>query len=92
MLGGLSAVGVVVALFNRLWWSVAAYIVLTVASFALLFTYRLFVVAATRAVDADASVVGIKARERWAILAVVAACLANGVVLGLAIGSLEYWF
>lgn len=88
----LSAAGIVVALFNQTVFSLVAYGVLVAASFVLLFYYRMSSVAATRAVDANASLVGVKGKEKLAILACVVSCLANGIVLGLELGNWEVWF
>lgn len=89
---GLSVAAVIVALLNRPLYSLIAYVLLVVASFALLFWYRMATVAVTRIADADASVVGIKPKEKLAILAIVAGCVANGIVLGLEVGGWEMWF
>lgn len=88
----LSACVVVVALFNVPRWSIIANIVVVVASFVLLLLYRLSLVAVTRAADADASVVGVKMKEKLAISAAVIGCFANGIVIGLEVGSWEMWF
>ena len=88
----LSGCAVVVALFNVPLWSIIANCVVVVASFVLLLIYRLSLVAVTRAVDADASVVGVKTQEKLAMVAAVVGCLANGIVIGLEVGSWEVWF
>ncbi len=88
----LSGCAVVIALFNVPFWSMIANVVVVIASFVLLLVYRLSLVAVTRAVDADASVVGVKTQEKLAIMAAVVGCLANGIVIGLEVGSWEMWF
>lgn len=87
-----SAIGVVVALFNVPLWSLVTYGALVLCGFVLLFLHRMQAVAFTRALDADATVVGIKAKEKIAILASVLGCVANGIVIGLEVGSWEMWF
>lgn len=91
VLWGLSAGGVVVALFSITLWSLIGWVTLVVATFVLLFRYRVSLVAATQAMDADAAVVGIKAPEKITIVAVVIACVANGIVLGLEVGAWPVW-
>lgn len=88
----LSLLALVVALFNVPRWSIVANIVVVVAAFVLLLVYRLSLVAVTRAEDADASVVGVKTKEKLAIAASVLGSLANGIVIGLEVGSWEMWF
>lgn len=72
--------------------SLVIWAVLLLASFALLLVYRLGLVSATREVDANASVIGIKPIERITIVVVVIACCLNGIVIGLWVGSLSLWW
>lgn len=90
-LWGLSAAGLVVSLFANTQWSAIAFGVLSVAGAALLYWYRMSLVDATRQLDADASVVGIKPLEKLTIWLLVLSCVANGFVIGLWVGSWEFW-
>ena len=92
VLWALSAAGVLIALFQNSVWSAFAYGVLVVAGGVLLFRYRLMRVAVTRSATASVTVVGIRADERLTILALVLACVANGIVIGMWVGSWEIWF
>lgn len=73
-------------------WTAAAYGVLVVAAFVLLFQYRVSLVRATRTASGSGSVVGVKRLERLTLVAVAVAAAANGVVLGRWLGGLELWF
>lgn len=92
MLVAFSVAAIAVALLFKPFFSLIAYSMLVVSSFGLLFGYRMSTVVATRTADADASVVGIKPKEKLVILAIVAGCVANGIVLGLEIGGWDMWF
>lgn len=92
-LWAISLGGVIVALLDRLPWSWAAYGVLVVAAFVLLFRYRLALVRRTRSADSGTgAVVGVKRMEWITMAAVAAGCAANGVVIGRWVASLEVWF
>ena len=87
---GLGAAAVIVAFLGMLGVSVAAYAALLLGGMILLILYRTQLVQTSMSIDGAAvSVVGI---ERLAVLAIVAGCLANGIVIGLWIAGLELWF
>ena len=87
---GLAAAAAAVAILNDRTFSMAAYGVLLVVGIALLIVYRMSVVRAS--MSADGAAVGVQKLERLTVLAIVLGCLANGIVIGLWVGSLEYWF
>ncbi|HMR47761.1 MAG TPA: hypothetical protein PKE40_00670 [Arachnia sp.] len=87
---GLSIAAAAVALTNQLTPSLIAYGALLIAGTTLLLLYRMSVVRATMSADGEA--VAVLAFERIAVLAIVLGCLANGVVIGLWVGSWELWF
>ncbi len=88
----LSVAAFIVSLFNLPRVSITVFLILVVASFILLLTYRLSLASLTREMDADASVVNIGIAEKLVILASAIGCLANGIVIGLEVGSWEMWF
>lgn len=87
---GLAAAAAAVAILNDRMFSIVAYGVLLVVGIALLIVYRMSVVRAS--MSADGAAVGVQTLERFTVLAIVLGCLANGIVIGLWVGSLEYWF
>lgn len=86
----LSAVAAGVAILNELTWSLIAYGGLLVVGVALLIVYRISAVRAS--MSANGAAVGVMAFERVAVAAIILGCLANGIVIGLWVGSWELWF
>ena len=86
----LGAAAVAVAFLDVLGVSIAAYSALLLGGMILLIWYRTELVQASMSFDGAAvNVVGL---ERLAVLAIVAGCLANGIVIGLWVAGLELWF
>ncbi len=87
-----SAIALVIAFFNNHVWSLIAYVLLLVTSFVLLVRYRMSLVRQTRMAAGSGAVLGIRPVEKVTIAGVIAAGIANGIVIGLWVGGFDLWF